>query len=903
MGAVGVHRGRRGSRRRAIVDATFTFLAVGLTLFGVGTPAHAAVSSYATPGDVFVTNLNQNTVTAINPLTHAVQVIRGFNGPLGIALTPNGHTALVTNSLGNTVTPIHFAAGHASLGAPIKVGSGPAAVAIATDGSVAYVSDFNANTVTPLDLSTTPPTPGRSIKVGSGPWSLALSPNGQVLVVADSEGDAVSVVRLPSRAVTTISLSSRPQAVAVSPNGATAFVAVDAGVVPIDLGAGHVHAGALIAVGGGPVGVAVTPNGKRAYTANNNNTMTPIDLSTNPPRPGRSVPVGTLSQPDGIAISPNGSTAYAANASNTVTPVNLRTSPATPEAPFNVGSATFGIAVAPDQAPVAHLVVIAARAGRPSTFDASGSTSPDGGITRYAWSFGDGSSAVTTTPTTTHTYLSGGRFEARVTVTSRLGTSTATTYTGQTMSNHGSPGAATTASVKVSGALQTIPASGPPGQRVELRDSTLTTSCTPVYVFFDGKYVSQSPPRAHVVDDKGLVIPGNATVGRHHLELGCTLTGARFVSANFQVISATNHLSEFSVAMPTFGELKGHLAASGGISLGMLLISRIISAGFPSEWLDSTYEANRHRLTARFRRRFPGLFSRDKVARSNARRFPKGLAIFLTFILAAGAINAVLDPGFGLNRTTLWLFLGQAIGVGIVTLASQLPVAIGGMREHREIHLQVLLGGMVIAIVCVAASRAVGLSPGYCYGLIAAFVLKPHVREEEWGKLHALASLTVFIAASAAFFLTIPVYHAATSANPSPFALILVPALNVVFLGGFASLAFGMFPLPFLPGYHVKRWNYPAWLVISFVGLVGFLAVLLAPGSGSSSELHHVALIPLLIAFGTFAVLSLVAIAYFHRHPSRLAEGEHHAGAPSHEPVPDAAPPAGVGDASPDAAT
>ena len=203
-------------------------------------------------------------------------------------------------------------------------------------------------------------------------------------------------------------------------------------------------------------------------------------------------------------------------------------------------------------------------------------------------------------------------------------------------------------------------------------------------------------------------------------------------------------------------------------------------------------------------------------------------------IFAAGAINAVLDPGFGLNRTTLWLFLGQAIGVGIVTLASQLPVAIGGLREHREIHLQILLGGMVIAIVCVAASRAVGLSPGYCYGLIAAFMLKPHVREEEWGKLHALASLTVFVASSAAFMLTVPVYHAATSANPSPFSLILVPALNVVFLGGFASLAFGMFPLPFLPGYHVKRWNYPAWLVISFVGLVGFLAVLLAPGSGWS---------------------------------------------------------------------
>ncbi len=30
---------------------------------------------------------------------------------------------------------------------------------------------------------------------------------------------------------------------------------------------------------------------------------------------------------------------------------------------------------------------------------------------------------------------------------------------------------------------------------------------------------------------------------------------------------------------------------------------------------------------------------------------------------------------------------------------------------------------MIIAIICVSASRAIGLSPGYCYGLIAVFVL------------------------------------------------------------------------------------------------------------------------------------------------------------------------------------
>jgi YVTN family beta-propeller protein len=870
--------GRRGFDR---LGASLVGLTLALVLVGAGTPAHASTAPHATPGTIYVTNLNQNAVTTVDPVTHAVHVISGFNGPLGIAITPDGRTALVTNSLGNSVTPIRLSGETGVRESPIKVGGAPAAVAISTNGATAYVTNFNANTVTPIDLTANPPTTAAPIKVGFGPWSLALSPDNSLLVVSNSEGDSVSVIDLATRGETTVKLGSRPQAVAVAPNGSTAYVAVDGGVLPISLVPGHVAARALIPVGGGPLGIAITPDGSTAYTANNDNTLTAINLKVSPPHPGAAVPVGGLSQPDGIAISPNGSTAYVANASSTVTPINLNTKPPRAEAPIGVGSATFGIAVAPDQAPIAHLTVIPGRAGQPTRFDATASTSVDGGITKYSWSFGDGTSAVTKTPTTTHTYTAGGHYVVSVTETSRLGTSTATSYTGQTMSNHGSPRAATATSVKIIGALQMIPDSGPPGMRVELRDDTMPTSCSPVFIFFDGKLVSQSASRARVLDDKNLVIPGNASLGRHTLELGCTETGPRSVSATFRVVTATNHLSEFSVAMPTFGQLRKNIVGAGGISLGMLLISRLIAAGFPSEWLDSTYEANRHRIQARARKRFPKLFQKRAAATTMAKRLTRGTGLFLVFILAAGAINAVLDPGFGWNRTTLWLFLGQAIGVGIVTLASQLPVAIGGLRQKRDVHLQVLLGGMVIAIVCVAASRLIGLSPGYCYGLIAIFVLRPRVEAGEWGKLHAVASLVVFVVSSAAFVLTVPVYHAATSANPSPFFLILVPALNVAFLGGFASLAFGMFPLPFLPGYHVKDWNRGAWLLISFVGLIGFLAVLLSPGSGSSGELHHVALVPLVVAFAIFAVGSLVAIVYFHRHPSEEPDEE-----PDHEPAP-----------------
>ena len=862
--------GRRRARRwlAALVLAPLVLTLAAVDVSSAATKTHSAT--------VYVTDLDLNTVTAINTVSHSVTVIngagRGLNGPLGIAITPDGRTAYVTNSLGDTVTPIDLATSPARLGTPIRVGGAPAAVAITLNGKVAYVSNFNSNTVTPINLTTNPATPERPIRVGFGPWSIAVTPNGRTVCVSDSEGTTVSVINTSSRSVTSVDVGGRPQAIAINPSGTTAYVATSASVIPINLDTSRPTAGAPIAVADGPVGVAVNPSGTVAYTANNDDTVTPINLTTRPATPEAPVAVGTLSQPDGIAISPNGRTAFAANASDTVTPINLTTAPATPESPVQVGTATFGIAITPDQAPTAHVRATPAQAGKATAFDASSSTSPDGAISRYTWNFGDGAVKVTRGPVTTHVYAQPGTYNATVTETSAWGTSVTVTFTGQTVSNNGASRARATALVKVPASLQTQPTSGPPGIRLTLRDSDFTSTCRTVNVFFNGKYVGQTTPSRHELDDSSLVVPGDASLGHSHFELSCKLTSPWLVMVPFDVVNSKNHLSEFSVAMPSPGQLKDHLASATGVSLILLLISRLISAGFPSEWLDATYAENRERLQETFRKRFPRLFIDREAARSELRRFIGGFGIFMGFLVAAGLINSFLDPTFGWNRTTLWLFLGECLGVGIVTLSSQLPVLFGGLHEHRRIHLQVLTGGLVIAIVCVAASRAIGLSPGYCYGLIAVFLLRPKTDEKDWGRLHAISAVVVIIVSTAAFFLTVPVYHAATSASPSPFFLILDPALNVTFLGGFASLAFGMFPLPFLPGRHIAQWNRPLWFLLSFVGLVGFVAVLFAPGSGSNGELHHVGLIPLLVAFFGFAVLSLGLMLYFHYHP-RTAGG------------------------------
>jgi hypothetical protein len=77
--------------------------------------------------------------------------------------------------------------------------------------------------------------------------------------------------------------------------------------------------------------------------------------------------------------------------------------------------------------PVASIVVrtVKPRDGQPTLLDGSGSTDREakygGGIVEYRWSFGDGTTETTTTPTVLHTYKAVGAAAARLVVVDRQG--------------------------------------------------------------------------------------------------------------------------------------------------------------------------------------------------------------------------------------------------------------------------------------------------------------------------------------------------------------------------------------------------------------------------------------------------------------------------------------------------
>jgi YVTN family beta-propeller protein len=257
--------------------------------------------------------------------------------------------------------------------------------------------------------------------------------------VANTASDSVSVIDTAKHAViATVRVGDAPTAVMISPDGTTAHV-VNGGddtVSVIDTFTNTVAGTTKTGADPGPQGAATTPDGATSYVVDTaHDLVSVINTAT-------SAVVATISGvgdgPCAVAVSPDGATAYVTNGnSGTVSLIDTATNSVMDI--VAVGSHPSGVAIIPDQAPVAALAIAPAPAGRPTTLDASDSTVRFGTIATYSWNFGDGTVDTTTVPTTTHTYGTRGSYTVTLTLTSSGGTSTTKVYSGRTLIRNGGP--------------------------------------------------------------------------------------------------------------------------------------------------------------------------------------------------------------------------------------------------------------------------------------------------------------------------------------------------------------------------------------------------------------------------------------------------------------------------------
>ena len=240
------------------------FLGGSLLLPPASASAQTAYLPSATSASVSVLDTTSNRVTATIPVG---------NGPLGVAITPDGATVLITNTTDGTVSVINGATN--TVTATVPVGHQPNAVVVKADGSRAYVVNGGDSTVSVVDLSrdvvtATIPLISRVGNVpAAGSANAAISPDGSRVYVMNTTDESVSVIDTTTNAfVTAVSVRvsgevNLPRAgIAVTPDSKSVFAASGTGVVVINT-ATNTLSGSIAQ--DSPSEILFSPSGEIAY--------------------------------------------------------------------------------------------------------------------------------------------------------------------------------------------------------------------------------------------------------------------------------------------------------------------------------------------------------------------------------------------------------------------------------------------------------------------------------------------------------------------------------------------------------------------------------------------------------------------------------------------------------------
>jgi DNA-binding beta-propeller fold protein YncE len=411
----------------------------------------------------YVVNKESNSVTPIDTVTDtAGSPITVCNQPVAITVTADASTAWVACQSG-TIEPIALATG--TVGTPLPVSPpAPTDLALTPDGSQLFVTSASTSSLIQIRLTASPVTSVTMHLPGVEPGTAIVSADGQTLDVFDTR-PLQPFYQFPIGAgpITFVSPTSPGvggNAGAADIPGTTHFAIADsysasAPGFPDSRVSGYDQSGASLGSTVLPFfdfnsyaelqTIVVDGDGSEAWAVTNS-----VVYETTAGGYGQNayaLAPGTSGTTYAAAVTSDDRTLFlTSSADNTVTPITGGSSLSIGTA-IPVGTDPVAIAVAPDQAPTASLKIVPGAPGTATTLDASGSTAPDGGIASYFWAFGDGATATTSGPTTTHLYTTPGPITASVTVTSAGGTSTARGFTGHVTVRNGGPSATASALV------------------------------------------------------------------------------------------------------------------------------------------------------------------------------------------------------------------------------------------------------------------------------------------------------------------------------------------------------------------------------------------------------------------------------------------------------------------------
>jgi hypothetical protein len=401
-----------------------------------------------------------------------------------VAVTPDARFALVAvDARVGGLIAVDVGKKKVVSGANIAASSNTVAIAITPDGTTAFVlTDTRFFQISIGQDGALTNIAETGVNTG-GLLDLAITPNGRSLYLVTREGsllrfDVPVSSPVPAATITVVADTARTlRKIVIAPDGSRAYVAVAFTPCPIifsSVSASCEIPGAVIEVDlergttttsidisrpaknlPDPIDLAVatSPAGSSALWVADvaNNDVTEIPL----PVPAGFTPTKVASLPNhltALAATPDGGK-LEVTTKDRVIGVNTKDATLTCD-PAVCPQGDGPIAITPDQRPQTSLTAAPDVAGKVTSFDASSSSVAFGGISIYAWDFGDGVRQATNIPTVSHTYTKPGTYHVALVETDSAGASEAasppsTIFTGHTITRRGGSPARTTHDVTI----------------------------------------------------------------------------------------------------------------------------------------------------------------------------------------------------------------------------------------------------------------------------------------------------------------------------------------------------------------------------------------------------------------------------------------------------------------------